>query len=171
MTLYTSEKNFLERLADRIPGVAGYRDREARRDTDKRLREHLSRRLDRAREALDGARRAATDRGELGLLDTIGRLDRRARRASDSLRHASYGYSGAFDQVKMREEELDRIYRFDMDLIDVVDAVEGGLQGLAGGPAPEAVEAAAAQVDRLLERIAERQEIFERPAGESAHGG
>ena len=55
-------------------------------------------------------------------LDEIGRLDRRLRRAADSLRHASYGYTGAFDQVRMRDEELERIYRFDLGMLDQVEA-------------------------------------------------
>ena len=171
MAQYQSEKSFLERLADRIPGLSGYRDREARRDTDKRLREHLSRRLDQGRELLNQVRRAAVEGGDLAPLDGIGRLDRRIQRASDSLRHATYGYAGAFDQVRMREEELDRIYRFDLSLLDAVEAVEGALEGFSGSVAPEAVDRARGPVDRLLERIAERREIFERPTGESAGGG
>ncbi len=168
MTLYTSEKNFLERLADRIPGLSGYRDREARRDTDKRLREHLARRLDQGRKLLHRARRAVTDRGDLAPLDSIGRLDRRMQRASDSLRHANYGYSGAFDQVRMREEELDRIYRFDLSLVDAVEAVEGALADLSGGPG---VDRAAGKVDQLLQQIDQRSEIFEKLTDELAGGG
>ncbi len=171
MTLYTSEKNFLERLADRIPGLSGYRDREARRDTDKRLREHLARRLDQGRELLHRARRAVTDRGDLAPLDSIGRLDRRMQRASDSLRHANYGYSGAFDPVRMREEDLDRIYRFDLSLLDAVEAVEGALGDLSGAGEAGSVDRAAGQVDQLLRQIDQRSEIFERLTGESAGGG
>ena len=158
---YKSEKNFLERIADSIPGLSGYRERESRRDTDKRLRDHLARRLDRSLENLDSARREATAAGDLEPLDEIGRLDRRLRRASDSLRHASYGYTGAFDQVRMRDEELERIYRFDLGLLDHVEAVERATAALSCAAA--AIAAAAQQVDRLLEVIEQRREIFETP--------
>ena len=160
MSQYQSEKNFLERLADKIPGLAGYRARESRRDTDKRLREHLARRLDQARGRVDDARREATGRGDLERLGRLGEIDARLRRAADSLRHATYGYSGLFDQVKMREEELDRIYHFDLGLLDDVEAAEGALRALPGGEPAAALAAA----DRLLQRIAERREVFETPA-------
>ncbi|MGD8377761.1 MAG: hypothetical protein PVF68_16635 [Acidobacteriota bacterium] len=164
MTL-VSEKNFLERLADRIPGLAGYRAREARRDTDKRLREHLARRLDRGRENLDRARRELLSGGELGRLDGVGGVDKRLQRAADGLRHASYGYSGLFDALKIREEELDRLYRYDGELLDEVEGVERALQAVGGEPDPEGLTDLSTRVDRLLERIAGRREIFETPAG------
>ena len=170
MTLPVSEKNFLERLADRIPGLAGYRAKETRRDTDKRLREHLARRLDRGRELLNAVRRAITKAGDLDPLSTVGAVDKRLQRAADSLRHASYGYSGLFDQVKIREDELDRIYRFDLELLDEVESVEGALAGLGDGSDPRPLEALEALTDRLLGSIADRREIFETPQGEAETG-
>jgi hypothetical protein len=161
MDLYRSEKNFLERLADKLPGLAGYRERESRRDTDKRVRDHLARRLDRARQGVDAARREATGRGDLEKLGRLGEIDSRVRRAADGLRHATYGYTGAFDQVRMRDDELERIYRFDLELLDEVEAVESALEALAGAGPAATLEA----TDRLLRRIAERRELFDAPQG------
>ena len=35
-------QNFLEKIASRIPGFAGYREKERRRDADRINREHLA---------------------------------------------------------------------------------------------------------------------------------
>src|SRR5260221_3090335 len=76
MSMPVSEKSFLERIASYVPGVAGYRERESRRETDRRIREVLAARLDEGRASLNALRNPATDAGELKTLDAIGRLDR-----------------------------------------------------------------------------------------------
>ena len=41
------QRNWLERLGDKIPGYRGFQDRELRRDVDRQLREHLAAELGR----------------------------------------------------------------------------------------------------------------------------
>ena len=164
MTMPVSEKNFLERIASHIPGIAGYRERESRRETDRRLREFLAGRLDGGRSALQALRNKAMDAGELGTLDAIGRLDRALQKSVSSLRYADYGYSGVFDQVKIKEAELDQIYAYDAALVDDVVALSDKLRA-AGAAAPDAgsigglADAAAA----LDDRIVRRREVLEKP--------
>ena len=89
MSMPVSEKNFLEKIAGYIPGVAGYRERESRRETDRRVREFLAVRLDEGRSALNALRNQATDAGQLKALDAIGKLDRPNIRNIYLLRHYS----------------------------------------------------------------------------------
>jgi hypothetical protein len=123
MSMYQSEKNLLEKLADAIPGLKGYRDKEERRDTDKRLREFIAGRIDAVRKNLEDVKRKMATKGLDGL-DQADRLSQRLFKASNSIRHASYGYSGFFDQVKIQEAELDRIYQHDLSLIASVESLE-----------------------------------------------
>ena len=44
------------------------------------------------------------------------------------IRHASYGYSGFFDQVKIQEAEFDRIYQYDLSLVTDVEALEASVK-------------------------------------------
>jgi phage-related minor tail protein len=39
-------------------------------------------------------------------------------RVSERVNHASYGYSGFFDTVKIKEDDLDRMIDFDNQLVD-----------------------------------------------------
>ena len=89
MTVPVSEKNFLEKIASYIPGVAGYREREGRRETDRRVRDFLAGRLDEGRAGLSALRNVATDAGQLKTLDAIGRLDRILQKSVSSLRRST----------------------------------------------------------------------------------
>ena len=163
--MYKSEKNFLERIADTIPGFKGYREKESRRDTDKRLRDYMASEVDRHRKAIDGFKRDQMKRGGLGLLDDADRVARKLQKCADQLRFASYGYAGFFDQVKVREEELDQIYQYDGELLEQVRALEATVNALSGASDPEkalnGLEAAVEALDGSVER---RKQLFQTPA-------
>jgi hypothetical protein len=164
MTMPTSEKNFLEKIASFIPGVAGYREREARRETDRRLREFLALRLDEGRASLNALRNAATDSGRLKLLDAIGQLDRELQKSVSSLRYADYGFSGFFDQMKIREPELDRICAYDEALVTDVVGLSDALRALVADAVDAASLAALPSTAKQLDlKIARRREILEAP--------
>jgi hypothetical protein len=164
MAMPVSEKNFLEKIASYVPGISGYREREGRRETDRRLRDFLASRLDEGRGALTGLRNKATDAGELKVLDTIGRLDRALQKSVSSLRYADYGYSGLFDQVKIREAELDQIYAYDEALVVDVVALTDTLRAAGTAPLDSASLAALADgADKLDAKIVRRREILEKP--------
>jgi hypothetical protein len=151
-----SEKSFLERLTDLVPGVAGYRDREARRETDRRLREALASRLEESRGSLDRLRADVHDVADLRLLDGVGRLDRQVQKCIASLRWADQGYGGAFDQPRIREAELDRMYAFD-------EALAGRVRELADGirrASPDTLTPLIREAERLDEVVSRRRELF-----------
>ena len=164
MSMPVSEKSFLEKIASHIPGVAGYREREGRRETDRRVREFLAGRLDEGRAGLIALRNQATDAGELKTLDAIGRLDRILQKSVSSLRYADYGFSGLFDQQKIREAELDQVCAYDTALVTDVVALSDALHAVsataADGSALLALSGSAEQLDL---KIARRREIFEKP--------
>jgi hypothetical protein len=164
MSMPVSEKNFLEKIASYIPGVAGYRERESRRETDRRVREFLAQRLDEGRAGLNALRNQATDAGQLKALDAIGKLDRILQKSVSSLRFADYGFSGLFDQMKIREAELDQVYAYDAALVTDVIALSDNLRA-GQGTVPEiaSLVALAGTAEQLDVRIARRREIFEKP--------
>lgn len=118
-----SEKNFLEKIADHIPGLKGYREKEDRRTTDKRLRDFICDRLSLLVDVVNTEKAKATNNGNLPILQAFSSLDKKMTLVTDEIRYASYGYSGLFDQLKIREEELDKIYTFDNGMLERVDAI------------------------------------------------
>jgi hypothetical protein len=156
--MQTSEKNWLEKLAGAIPGLSGYQAREGRRDTDKRLREWIASQMDRVRDRVEDAKLALTNAGNLQALNELGLLQRRLQGAADGIRFATYGYSGFFDQVKVKEAELDQLYAQDLKLVDAVN----GLQKLVEDPAHTPADALAA-VGAIEGILAERKKLWDNP--------
>jgi len=159
MTMPVSEKHFLERLASYVPGLAGYREREGRRETDRRLREFLATRLDEGRSGLNDARNRATKDKDMTALEAIGRLDRTLQKAVAGLRYADHGYSGVFDQLKIGEAELGAIYAYDVALVAEVVALSDRVR--SGGVSDWAeIEKAAAALEL---KVARRREVLDKP--------
>jgi hypothetical protein len=153
-----SERNFLEKIADWIPGLKGYRAREDRRETDKRLRDYLATRLDVAQDRVDEIKLDLTNRGNLAALQDVGQLHRKLQRITDTMRFATYGYSGFFDQLKIKEDELDVIYQHDLQIMGQVEALEAALAD------PERpVELGMEAVKALDEALVARKTLFDQP--------
>jgi hypothetical protein len=142
-------RNLLERLGAKIPGYRGFQDRELRRDVDKLQREHLAGELGRLKALLTARARDYTDSGQLAALAAFSRLDRQIDGLQQAIRFSDYGASGLFDPVKIDEPELERLYAFDLGIVDDLGAVE---QAIAALPAPGSGEAGAA-LDQVREQL------------------
>jgi hypothetical protein len=128
-----ASRNFLERLGEKIPGYRGFQDRELRRDVDRSLREHLAAELGRLKALLRDRARAFTDAGKLAALNGFDRLDRQIDGLSQAVRFSDYGATGLFDPVKIGEAELERLYQFDLSVVDDLAQLESDVAAL---PAP-----------------------------------
>lgn len=107
-------KNWFERAAEHIPGYKGYKKKELRREADKLQREYVAERLEAARLKLEDVALAVTDRGDLQLLASVDRTGRKLRTIKDRYLYADYGYAGIFDTVKVGEDIIEQLYRFDV---------------------------------------------------------
>ena len=158
-----AQRSALERLTARIPGFAGFQDRELRRDVDKLQREHLAEELRRIKGKARELARSYTDAGQIGLLDRFARLERGLDRLGQSVRFADYGASGLFDPVKIGEPELVRLYEFDLALLDDLADLERHVEAVPepGQGDPEAgMEAVLARVRALDARWSERETLL-----------
>jgi hypothetical protein len=127
----------IERLLKGLPGISGYVDKELRRDADKRLRELIAQELDLQKQALLEVQRMLLEGGGLMWLDNIDQAVQKLQTLSDRIKTASYGYAGLFDPVKVREEALDALNRFDQAManrtVDVKMAILSLRQAVTEG--------------------------------------
>lgn len=120
----------IERLLKGLPGIRGYVDKEMRRDADKRLRELIAQELDVQKQALLEVQRLLLEGKGLLWLDNIDQAVQKLQTLSDRIKTASYGYAGLFDPVRIREEQLDALHRFDQALANRVVDVKMAVSAL-----------------------------------------
>ena len=155
----------LERLAASIPGYKGYKEKEMRREADKLLRMHLARQLEEQWRRLPDLQKQLIGAGQLELVDDLEGAVMGLQTIVARLKTASYGYAGFFDAVKVKEEQLDALYRFDEALLNEVPKVAEGIDRVAAAIAAqkgmaEAIAELAATVRKIGETLHRRQDVM-----------
>ena len=120
----------IERLLKGLPGIRGYVDKELRRDADKRVRELIAQELEVQKQALLEIQRILLEGKGLLWLDNIDQAVQKLQILTDRIKTASYGYAGLFDPVKIREEALDALHRFDQAMAGRVADVKVAILSL-----------------------------------------
>ena len=151
-------QNFLEQIANAIPGFKGYREKELRRDADRVEREHLASQLEECKKALNTLASDATRGGSLDVINDVETARKRLDKVVARIRYADRGYAGFFDAIKVDEQALERVYQFDLGLIADVQAVRGA--AAAGGDAKVALSGLIKTLDALDTRLADREQIL-----------
>ena len=143
-------QNWLEKIANAIPGFKGYREKELRRDSDRLQREYLSSRLEECKRGLNEIGSAATRGGDLDIINDVETARKRLDKAVARIRYADRGYAGFFDAIKVDEAVLGRVYEFDLGLLSGVEAVASAADA----------KAMAAAVYAIDQRLADREAIL-----------
>lgn len=158
-----AQRNWLERLGEKIPGFSGFQDRELRREVDKKQREHLAASLADLKGGVRDKAQIYTDAAQIGSLHLFERLDRRLDGLAQSIRFSDYGATGFFDVEKIGEEELAKIYEFDLSVLDDLNALAESLSVIPapgeGDPAA-GVDAAMKNLSNLEERWSGRRTVI-----------
>ncbi len=114
----------MKSLADKIPGYRGYAEKEARREADKELRTATAAAFASQVTRITRVQEQMINQGDFERVDDLDRSIGALQHLADRIRTASYGFTGFFDDDKVDEVVLDRLYAFDL---------ETGQWGRAGG--------------------------------------
>jgi hypothetical protein len=148
------QRGWLERLGAHLPGFAGYQDKETRRDVDRMERTFVADKLFAQKNAV---KRAVDDLMQNGIYDGLAiyeKLTNKLDKVAQKIAAAPQGYTGLFDSIKIGEAELEKLYQYDLGLVEAAKEVELAateLQG-AAGDAPKAL-AKARQLSDLVDRV------------------
>ncbi|HEY76014.1 MAG TPA: hypothetical protein G4O00_07520 [Thermoflexia bacterium] len=149
----------LEKLIGQIPGYKGYKEKEMRRESDKLLRETVATQMELQRQRMDDLQKRLITAGRFEYLDEMGNATTKLQTFIDRVRKATYGYAGLFDAVRVREEELDRLYDFDAKLLEYAERLSAALDTLE--TAIPSGEGLAEAVRQVLSICAEANRTFD----------
>jgi len=151
-----SQRGSFERLVARLPGFKGYVDKKARRAADRMLRDHIADQYTARINRFIEIEKALLDSGGMSYMSKTRDVKTRLQHFRDRINTAAPGYSGAFEQVKVGEEELERIYSFDEAQIRFADQLDEALNTLADAvKAKSGIDDALAAVDKVTSDAAE----------------
>ena len=125
-----SQMRHSERIAAALPGFRGYKEKELRRESDKLIRNNLTLKLSKDKDNVRSIAQRIADKRYLDVLPDIDRLNAKMDRITEKVNHASYGYAGFYDIVKIKEENLDRMITSDNQLLDEVNALTASIEDL-----------------------------------------
>jgi len=155
------EMRLSERILAELPGFRGYKEKELRRESDKQIRNHLYQRLTEARKDLKEIFQKLSDSRLHEVLTDMDRFIMRFDRVSEKINHASYGYAGFFNIVKVEEEKLDKMTEFDTGLIDDVDKIVEETTVFKKEVMKQKFEKVRERIQNLSDMIEELEETFD----------
>ena len=124
------EHGLLKKIELAIPGFRGYRKREDLRIADSLLRTQLSNNIKNISKDLEQCREVITKKMEMDLLEDVGRLLNQFSAIEGKLRHAEQGYTGISGDYRIEESELNRLYEWDLGLINYINELKNSISML-----------------------------------------
>ncbi len=136
------DRGLLKKIELLIPGFRGYRKREDLRAADSLLRQQLAGKMKEVNKKFENSREELTKTMELSLIQDMGDLLKLSRQFENKIRHAEQGYTGISADYRIEEDELNKLYEWDLSMLQTIISLEKmaqelnssitGLDGTAG---------------------------------------
>ena len=160
----TGDLDPFKKIALKIPGFQGYIDRQARRDSDKLLRDSIYNRFRELEAHISSLQREFISQGEITYVDDLEASAIKLRTFADRVRTAPRGYSPLFAAVKINEEELAKLYEYDASLLDKMDEVAQAIDNVQASMGTDGLSAAIRNLEttsrQCIEAYDRRQEVI-----------
>lgn len=124
------DRGLLKKIQTYVPGFKGYRQREDLRDADRMLRAQLAGKLSLQRRALEECRGIIVQGPATKELGMIGGLISHFKKLEGQVAHAATGYSGIAADIAFKEEQLDRLYEYDVLMFDHMTSISASVESL-----------------------------------------
>ena len=124
------DRGLLKKIELLIPGFRGYRKREDLRAADSLLRQQLAARMKEVNKKFENSREELTKAMELALINDMGDILKLSRQIENKIRHAEQGYTGISADYRIEEHELNKLYEWDLSMLQTIISLEKTAQDL-----------------------------------------
>jgi hypothetical protein len=149
----TEGKDLLGKIRNFVSGFVGYFERDNRREADKLLRQTISSRYEEQWSRISEIQRQLIAAGQIEAIDDLEAAAIKLRTFVDRVRGASYGYSGFFDAVRINAPELEKIYAFDLALLENVQKVTSAVDNVSASIGSDGLPAAMRNLASLSQDV------------------
>lgn len=160
----TQGDDLVGKIRNFLGGFVGYVERENRREADKLLRQTIASRYEEQWGRLSEVQRQLMSEGLLEYVDDLEAAAVRLRTFVDRVKWASYGYSGFFDAVRVNADELQKIYEFDLALLENAGKISGAVDHVTASIGSDGLPAAIRNLTTLsqeaLDTFNRRSEVI-----------
>ena len=129
----------------------------------------VANRLQEIRDGMEECRRVLVEDYKTKYLESIGGLINQFQALEGKVRHAEQGYSGISADIRVQEDDLDRLYDYDYSMILYAIEIEKAVVGLRAAIEGKNDDMMKESVDRIRARLADFDrtwdERLERVAG------
>ncbi len=118
------ERTLTQKIMKLVPGWRGYRIKEERRNADRILRDQIVSRLRQSKDKIEDIQTAVVEAEIEDVYTTMDSLSSRTEKLISQIEHADYGYRPFFDAIKIKEDDLMNMLRYDTWFVEQVQAFD-----------------------------------------------
>jgi hypothetical protein len=159
----SGDQDFFKEILGKIPGFKGYMESQARRDSDKLLRDTIYSRVKELEGQISALQRDFIRHGELAYVGDLEASAIKLRTFADRVRTAPRGYSPLFAAVKINAEDLAKIYEYDATLLTKTDEIEQAIGNIQSSVGTDGLPAAIRNLETVsmqsIEAFERREEV------------
>jgi hypothetical protein len=145
----------IKKILSKIPGFGGYIERQARRDSDKLIRDTIFKRFRELDGRVSSLQREFIKHGEIMHVDDLEATAIKLRTFADRIRTATRGYSSLFEATKINEAELERLYEYDAAMLDLADEVERAIDNVHASVGTDGLPASLRHLESTAQKAIE----------------
>jgi len=158
------DQDIFKKILSKIPGFSGYVERSNRRAADKLLREVVADRYEEQWQRISALQRDLISNGDITYVDDLESAAIKLRQFIDRVRTAAYGYAGFFDAVKINQDELAKVYQYDLSMIDTVEDVKRAIDNVEASMnsdgLPAAIRSLVSLAGQCVQTFEKRSEVM-----------